>query len=1096
MKKLLVLIFSLIAISMEVNAQESRLMRFPAISNDKIVFTYAGDLYSVPLTGGIARKLTNHEGYEMFPHFSPDGKTIAFTGQYDGNTEVFTISADGGTPKRLTVTATLNRDDISDRMGPNNIVMCWSPDGKSIIYRSRKQTFNDFTGHLFKVSVSGGLSEELPLTNGGFCSFSPDGKKLAFNKVFREFRTWKYYKGGMADDISIFDFESKEIKTITNNNSQDIIPMWIGDEIYYLSDRDRTMNLFVYNLKTQETTKLTNFTDYDIKFPTFNNSAIVFEQAGYIQKFDIKTKQVAKIPITIVDEFAWSRSVLKDASSNIFNFDVSPNGERALFSARGDIFTVPSEKGITRNLTQSSDAHDRSASWSPDGKYIAYLSDRTGEYEVYIQSQDGSSDAVKVTDGTNNYIFGLTWSPDSKKILFNDRLARLLCVDITTKKTVQIDKGAYGLIRNYNWSPDSKWVVYSTQEINKFNVICLYNVESGKKYQVTDSWYTSSQANFSNDGKYLLFVSDRDFDPIYSQTEWNHAYRAMSKIYMLLLSKDTPSPFALENNEVVVAKAEETKKDDNKGSAKTEKNTEKKDTEKKEPTVPVVKIDTDDFASRIISLPVDVAYYFNVYCVDGKVYYNQFQPDNQKSYAKMYDLKKKSETELGESINFVISANNKKMMVSKNNTFSIIDLPSSKINIEKPIDLSGMKVWVDYKKEWKQIFDESWRQMRDFFYVENMHGLNWKSVHDKYDVFLPFVNHRKDLTYIIGEMIGELSVGHAYVNSGETQRPERIKVGLLGAKISKHPSGYFQINQILDGTSWNKEIRSPLQEVGINVKNGDFILAVDGNDLQKVDDIYSTLIGKSGKIVEIQVNTKPEKSGSRKVLVTPIADESNLYYYDWVQNNLRKVTEATNGEVGYIHIPDMGVEGLNEFVKYFYPQLNKKGLIIDDRGNGGGNVSPMILERLSRVAYRVTMRRGFDNPSPIPSETHVGPKVLLMDRYSASDGDLFPYGFKKLGLGPVIGTRSWGGVVGISSSLPFVDGADLRKPEFTSYSVDTGQWIIEGYGVDPDIWIDNDPYKEYMGTDDQLNKAIEVIKEKLKDYKGLPPIPPAPDKSK
>ncbi|RPH32819.1 MAG: protease [Bacteroidales bacterium] len=1091
MRKTLFALVALFTLASNVFSQETRLLRFPTVNGNQVVFSYAGDLYTVPLTGGVARKLTNNNGYEMFPHFSPDGSKIAFTGQYDGNTEVFTIPAQGGIPQRLTHTATLNRDDISDRMGPNNIVMGWTPDGKSIVYRSRKQTFNDFVGQLFKVSETGGLSEELPLSMGGFCSYSADGKKLAFNRVFREFRTWKYYKGGMADDIRIFDFDTKEVKTITNTVSQDIIPMWIGDEIYFLSDRDRTMNLFVYNTKTTETKKVTNFTEYDIKFPTNSNSTIVFENGGNIYKFDVKEKSAEKIPITVIDEFEYSRSALVDASDKIFNGDISPNGERVVFSARGDVFTVPSEKGITRNLTQTSEAHERSASWSPDGRYIAYLSDKSGEYEIYIQAQDGSSEAIKVTDGADTYKFGIQWSPDSKKILYNDRQSRLQYVDIDTKKVTLVDKGEYGRISNYNWSPDSKWVTYSIQDENKFGVIYVFNLDNATKQAITDNWYDSSQPTFSNDGKYLLFASDRDFNPIYSNTEWNHAYQAMGKIYLVLLTKEITSPFLLENNEVAIVQPEAPKVTD----AKNDKG--KKDEIKKDEKPKLaVKIDFDNISSRVIAIPIDVAYYGINSCIDGKIYYNRFNPESRKGTAVMYDLKKKSETELGESIGFSISSNGKKMLVNKNRSYYVIDLPSSKLSLEKSMDLSSMKVWVDYSKEWKQIFDESWRQMRDFFYVENMHGVNWKAMHDKYAALLPYVNHRADLTYLIGEMIGELSVGHAYVNSGKKPEPERIKLGLLGAKISKHSSGYFQIDQILDGTSWNSEIRSPLQEVGINVVKGNFILAVDGNDLKGINDIFRTLIGKAGKTVELVVNGKPELAGSRKVLVTPISSESSLYYYDWVQGNIKKVSEATNGQVGYIHIPDMGVEGLNEFVKYFYPQLNRKGLIIDDRGNGGGNVSPMILERLSRVVYRQTMVRGNNHASTIPAQTHYGPKVLLLNQYSASDGDLFPYGFKRLGLGTVIGVRSWGGVVGISGSLPFVDGGDLRKPEFASFSSDKSEFIIEGHGVDPDIIVDNDPYKEYIGIDDQLTKAIEVIKEQLKDFKELPRIPASPDKSK
>lgn len=1090
MKKLLLWLVAIALTITMVQGQEARLMRFPAVNNNQIVFSYAGDLYSVPLSGGIARKLTTHVGYEMFPHFSPDGKTIAFTGQYDGNTEVFSIPAEGGTPKRLTYTATLKRDDISDRMGPNNIVMAWTPDGSKIVYRSRKQSFNDFKGQLFMVPASGGMSEEVPLSTGGFCSFSPDGKKLAFNRVFREFRTWKYYKGGMADDIWIFDFDSKEVINVTNNPAQDIVPMWIGDEIFFLSDRDRTMNLFVYNTKTKNIEKVTNYTDYDIKFPSFDQNTIVFEKGGYLYAFDVKTRTTRKINITIADDQNYSRSAMVDASNRITNADLSPNGERVVLSARGDIFTLPSEKGITYNLTATSDAHERVATWSPDGKWIAYLSDKTGEYEIYIQPQDGSSPATQVTSGINNYIFGIEWSPDSKKILFSDRLGRLQYVDIETKALTLVTKGKYGLINSYSWSPDSKWIAFSTTDANRFSVVYIYNTDSKTINPITNNWFSSYSPVFSNDGKYLLYVSDREFNPIYSNTEWNHAYVDMSNIYMVMLAKDTPSPFALENNEVKPdSKAEQPKdKDSTKKPAKAE--------EKPKPEVQPVKIDFDGIENRTVELPGKAGWYYNIYCVDGKVYYNYSSSNDRKPVAMMYDLKKQKETELGESLRFTISANGKKMLVSKNKTYAVIDLPTGKINMEKTVDLSDMKVWVDYHKEWKQIFDESWRQMRDFFYVENMHGVDWKAIHDKYAVLLPYVNHRNDLTYIIGEMIGELNVGHAYVNSGDKPEPERIKTGLLGAKLSKHSSGYFRVDKILEGANWSDALRSPLNEIGVNVKEGDFIISVDGVDLKNIPDIYTTLVNKADKTVALVVNSSPQATGGRKVLVKPIADESELYYYTWVQNNIRKVNEATNGEVGYIHIPDMGVAGLNEFVKYFYPQLTKKALIIDDRGNGGGNVSPMILERLSRVVYRMTMRRGFEQPSTIPSEAHYGPKVVLIDRYSASDGDLFPYGFKKLGLGPLIGVRSWGGVVGISSSLPFVDGGDLRKPEFTSYSSDTGEWIIEGHGVDPDIEIDNDPYKEYMGQDDQLNKAIEQIKVMLKDYKPLPQIPQAPDRSK
>lgn len=1063
-------------------------MRFPAIHDDQVVFTHAGDLYTVSKDGGLARKLTSHIGYEMFAKFSPDGKHIAFTGQYDGNTEVFVMPAEGGSPVRLTYTATLGRDDIGDRMGPNNIVMGWTPDGKHIIYRSRKQSFNSFKGSLFKVPVEGGLSEQLPLSYGGFSSFSPDGGKLAFNWVFREFRTWKYYRGGMADDIRIFDFETGEVEKITDSDAQDIFPMWIGSEIYFLSDRDRRMNLFVYNVNSGSTEKVTNFEDFDIKFPSADAESIIFEKGGFLYVMDVNSRQPQKITVYINNDEPYARSEIKDVSKDVRSGDVSPNGERVIIAARGEIFSVPSEEGITYNFTQSPGIHERDVEWSPDGKHIAFISDKTGEFEIYIQKQDGSEPAKQLTRNADTYIFELSWSPDGKKILFHDRKMRLRYVDVDNGEITLVEQETHGIPGSYDWSPDSKWISYEyTTENVYFSIIRIYNTETGEKFDVTDEWYSSGNPEFSEDGKYLYFVSARDFNPTYSFTEWNHVYVDMSKIYMVTLAKDTPHPFAPENNAV---KVEEEKKDVDSG--KDPKSGKDKESEENEDSA--TKIDPDGIMDRIIALPVSASNYFNLQAASGRIYYNEFVR-NEGSVAKFYDIEKEKETTLGKGLMWTISANGKKMLVGQAGKWSVIDLPAGEVKISEPLDLSGLKTRVDYQKEWAQIFDESWRQMRDFFYVPNMHGVDWPGMREKYGQLVPYVKHRDDLTYVIGELIGELNVGHAYVNSGEGPEPERIKTGLLGAHLSKDESGYFRVEKILKGANWSPQLRSPLSEVGVNIKVGDYILSVDGNSTTEVNDIYRLLVGKAGTPVELEVNEKAEKAGSRKVVVKPIEDEADLYYFNWVQGNIDYVNEKTNGQVGYIHIPDMGPEGLTEFARHFYPQLNKKALIIDDRGNGGGNVSPMIIERLKREVTRATMRRNFAEGNPVPNRMMLGPKVLLVDRYSASDGDLFAYSFKKHGLGTVIGTRTWGGVVGITGSLPFMDGQDLRKPEFASYSSEVSDWIIEGYGVDPDIVLDNDPHEEFLGKDAQLDKAIEVILEDLKNFRDIPSVPAPPDKS-
>lgn len=1059
------------------HAQEesARLMRFPAIHGDQVVFSYAGDLYTVDAEGGTARRLTSHKGYEMFPRFSPDGSKIAFTAQYDGNTEVYVMPSEGGSPTRLTYTATLGRDDVADRMGPNNIVMTWTPDGQHIIFRSREKSFNSFQGDLYKIPVDGGMPEQLPLPKGGFCSFSPDGNKLAYNRVFREFRTWKHYKGGMADEVWIHDFETHETKAITDHEAQDIIPMWKDNSIYFVSDRDWRMNLYRYDMETEELSKLTNFEEYDVKFPSMGKEQLVFENGGYLYKMDLDNHETSRVPVKISNDQLASRHEIVDASEKIRDAGLSPNGKRVAFSARGDVFSVPAREGITYNLTSSSGNHDRNAKWSPDGKHVAYISDKTGEYEIYMQDQQGEEDPVQLTRGGSTYKYRLTWAPDSKKIMWSDAEFRLKYIDVNTREVTLVDTSKFGEIQDYTWSPDGQWITYSKESDNDMSVVWVYNTQNGEKFRVTEGWYSSSGPTFSTDGKYLVFESQRTFDPVYSWVEWNYAYEDMEKIYLATLQKSTPSPFQPENDQVSTDGTNEEKKE---GEEQDEVD---------------VKIDREGIHNRIVALPVDASSYGNISAVGSKVYYNQY--DNG-SKLKVFDLDEKKETTLGEGMQYSLSPNNKKMLVKKGDKYAVIGLPSAKIEMKETVDLSDMKVRINRHKEWKQIFHESWRQFRDFFYVENMHGVDWKKMKERYSELLPYVNHRNDLTYVIGLMISETNVGHAYIQSGDRPEPERTRTGLLGAEISRHESGFFRIDRILDGANWSEELHSPLQALGVDVEQGDYILQVDGKSVKGMDDLHKVLVGKAEDKVELTVNSEPSMEGSHKEIVSTRADVSELYYYNWVQDNIETVNEKTNGQVGYIHIPDMITHGLNEFVEHFYPQLDKKALIIDDRGNGGGNVSPMIIERLRREITRANMRRNVDEPSHTPSKMMRGPMVLLVDRYSASDGDLFAYSFKKHDLGPVIGTRTWGGVVGITGSLPFIDGGSLRIPQFASYSAEESKWIIEGYGVEPDITVENDPWKEYQGIDQQLNKAIEVIKEKIEEgYEPLPEIPEAPDKS-
>jgi tricorn protease len=1034
--------------------------------------------------GGTARKITNDDGYELFARFSPDGKQIAFTGQYDGNSEVYLMPSEGGVPKRLTYTATLGRDDVSDRMGPNNIVMTWRDD-KTIVYRSRRIERNDFIGQLFLASVDGGIPEQLPVPRGGFCSFSPDKKQMAYNRVFREFRTWKRYRGGQADDIWIYDFATKNITNITNNPAQDIIPMWSGNKIYFASDRDeiKKMNLYSYDLTTKETKQLTNFTEYDVKFPSLGNNAIVFENGGYIYKLDLASEQSMKIPIYIQEDLAIGRGGLRDVSKEVTNFEISPDGNRALFGARGDVFTVPAKYGNTRNLTNTPGVHERNSKWSPDGKYIAYVSDASGEDEIWIEPQDGKGTPVQLTKNGDTYKFQIAWSPDSKKIMWADKKLRLQYVDIDSKSITTVAQATAFEFNDYNWSPDSKWIAYAKPEEKSMITVQLYSLDKKETYQVTDGWFDSYQPTFSSDGKYLFFVSDRTFNPTFNNVELNANFNDMSGIFLVTLSKDTKSPFAPKSDEVKIAAAKtEGKKEDDK----------KKD--KEEPKL-TVKVDVAGLQSRITSLPIGAGNYRNLQSVGDKLYYIRTSAKEDKATLYLYDLDKQKETSLGNFNGYEISSDTKKMLIGGDGSYYIIDLPTGKIDAKDALNLSDMKVNLDRRAEWNQMFNESWRQMRDFFFDPNMHGVDWPKMKARYAELLPYVSHRADLTYIIGEMISEISVGHAYVGGGDYPKADRIQQGLLGAKIERDAtSKYYRIKKILKGQNWDRSVRSPLTEIGVDAREGDYIIEVNGNPTNGMNDLYEALVNSVGKQVTLTLNSEPKSAGSRTTVVVPTGDERSLYYYNWVQDNIDKVSKATDGKVGYLHIPDMGTGGLIEFTKYFYPQLRKEALIVDVRGNGGGFVSPIIIERLQRQLAMIDIARN-TAATLDPAGMVLGPKVLLADEFSASDGDIVTYRFKKYKLGPVIGKRTWGGVVGIRGSLPLLDGGFLNRPEFSRYDTEGTSWIMEGYGVDPDIFVDNDPDREFNGIDDQLNKAIEVIKEEMKKNPvKLPPPPKYPDK--
>ncbi len=1071
-------------------AQQGRLLRFPDVYGDKIVFVYAGDIWSVPTSGGLAERLTTHPGLELFPKFSPDGKTIAFTGQYDGNFNVYIMPSDGGEPTQLTFTPDIHH--VSERMGPNNMVIEWYPDGEHILFLSRRSTFNDWFGRYFKVSIGGGLPEQLVLPKGGLASFSPDGNKIAYNRIFRNFRTWKHYKGGMAQDVWIYDFPNNTIKRVTDWVGTDTYPMWHGDVIYFGSDRgpEQRMNLYKYDIKTGQTTQLTHFKEYDVNWPSIGDKAIVFENGGYLYLLDLATEQVRKVDVLLPSENLYAKPRWVDASKSIRSFELSPKGKRALFEARGDIYTVPAKEGATRNLTRTSGVHEKYPTWSPDGKWILYVSDASGEDELYLRPQKGGKE-IRLTRNGKVFRFQPVWSPDSKKIAFADKNHNLWVLDVPTRKITFVDSTIWWEIRDYRWSPDSRWLAYSKAGKNGFYTIYLWSVEDHKIRPVTTEFTNDYGPMFDPKGRYMYFISHRNINPILGEFDGDYANVKTAGIYLVTLQADSTSPFSPKSDEA----PEKTEKKESPTSKKTAKEKKAKKTEETKP----IRIDFEGITTRAVALPIKPANIAGLAVTADAVFYrtvpvrgmNGKLPGEQSALHR-FDLKeKKDEVILSPVDGFDIAPTLDKLIYKSGRTYGIIDVGKGKKKVgDGKLDLSHMKVKIDPRQEWRQMFYEAWRLERDYFYNPKMNGVDWEAMKHRYEVLLPYVAHRYDLNYVIGEMLGELGNSHTYVGGGDYPEIEHTPVGFLGAELQLDPkTGYYRIAKIYPGANWKKQRRSPLTEPGVKAHVGDYILAVDGVELKAPTNPYSLLENKVGVNVELTLNSKPTLDGSWKTTVKPIASEFELHLLDWVENNRKKVEGATKGQVGYIYLSDMSSRGLNEFIEEFYPQIRKKGLIIDVRYNGGGFVDYLILERLRRVLVGMGMSRNAAD-HPIPENVFHGHLVAICNHYSASDGDIFPYYFQKYKLGPVIGTRTWGGVRGIRGYLRLLDGGYITVPEFSIYGLDS-KWVIENHGVDPDIVVDNRPDLVVKGRDPQLEKAIEVIMGKIKkEPKTFPPRPP------
>ncbi|UCE19280.1 MAG: PD40 domain-containing protein [Gemmatimonadota bacterium] len=1073
-----------ISLALPVIAEEGRLLRFPDAFGDNIVFVYGGDLWTVPTEGGIARKLTTHPGYEMFPKYSPDGQTVAFTGQYDGHYNVFTVPADGGVPQQLTFEP--DPIKVSERMGPNNQVIDWYPDGKAILCLSRRTTFNDWFGQLFKIDAGGGLSEKLPLLKGGLTSFSPDGKRIAYNRIFRNFRTWKRYKGGMAQDIWLYDFGENTIKQMTDYEGTDTSPMWHDNTIYFTSDRggNSRLNIYAFDLTSETTRQITDFDDFDVLWPSLGTDHIVFEKGGSLYLLDLNTEQVRKVSVALPGDRIHAQPRWVDGSKFVTEYSLSTGGKRALLVARGDVFTLPAEKGTTRNLTRTPGVREKYATWSPDGKWIACVSDKTGEDEIYMIPHDGKGEAVRITTDGHCFRFHPVWSPDNTKLLFADKNLKLYYADIESRKVSLIDSTLYWEIRDYDWSPDSKWVTYAKPAENVYYSIYLYNLEDRRSYRVTSDFTDDRDPVFDPDGKYLYFLSDRNFNAVLGDVDFSFTVSKSTGIYVVTLQADTLSPFAPESDEAVI---------------KDDKGEEKEKAEKvKEKAVPF-KIDIEGIQDRVVGVPVDRGNLGELRAAKGKILYvarptgglSGTEPGEEPTL-HVYDLKKrKDDVVLSPCDGYSLSPDGEKIIYKSGETYGIIEAKAGEVKVgDGSLSLSDMKIKVDYAEEWRQMFDEAWRYQRDYFYDPNMHGLDWIAIREKYAALVPHLAHRFDLTFLIGEVFGELSNSHTYVGGGEMPEFDKVSYGYLGVDFELDvDSGRYRIKKIYPGENWRSGYRSPLTEPGVDVKEGEYLLAVNGRPLRGPTSPYSLFENTVDKSVTLTVHTKPEESGSREVTVTPIGSEFNLRYLDMVNTNLRKVSEATDGRVGYMYLPDMGTDGMNEFIRQYYPQVRKQGLIIDVRYNGGGFIDQMLLERLRRVVLGMSSSRNAGDWT-YPEVVFHGHMACVTNEYAASDGDYFTYFFKKNDLGPVIGKRTWGGVRGYRGPNLLLDGGYAIASEFSLFSTES-KWLMENHGAVPTVEVDNRPDLVVQGRDPQLEKAIELVLEAIReDPKKLPERPP------
>lgn len=1077
---------------------DTRLLEQPALSERHVAFAYDGDLWIAERTGGEARRLTSHERRESSPRFSPDGTLVAFSGRYDGNLDVFVVPVAGGPPRRLT-------------WHPDpDVVQGFTPDGSAVLFFSPRSVHTRRFVQLFTVPVEGGgFPRRLAVPHGLRASYSEDGSKIAYIPVSEAHEQWKGYRGGRTSRIWLFDTEDYSVVEIPQpeGRANDTDPAWVGDRVYFRSDRNGELNLFVFDPETDAVRQLTRFGDFPILSMSAEHpregASIVFEQGGWLHVFDTIEETSQRLRIGVPADLKETRPRFEKGRQFIRSASLSPSGARAAFGFRGEVLTLPAKKGDARNLTRTPEAHERFPVWSPDGTRIAWISDASGEYRLQVGAQDGRGEVESWDLEGAGFYEDLEWSPDGTKISYSDNSWSLYVLDLETGDIVKVgSEHHYGptRIRNlyHSWSPDSKWLAYTLHTASHLQRVYLYSVAEGISRPITDGMSEVSEPVFDPEGRFLYFFSSTDAGPVKQWFAMSNADMETSRsLYLAVLAEGVESPLAPESDEETGPGTGEEDEQNAEPEIEDEAGEEAEDLE--EPVEPVeVIVDFDGLDQRIVALPVEEAAYSNLAVgKGGKIYYlRSARPRGGPGSLRLFDLEEREEKTLleGGVLGFSISADGAKLLYVTEKAWGIapagepIDVGKTRIAVDK------LEVKIDPRAEWRQIFDEAWRINRDYFYDPGMHGADWEAMRDKYAAFLPHVVTRSDLNRVIQWMSSELAVGHHRVGGGDS-RLERQGVpgGLLGADY-EIAQGRYRFAKVYGGLNWNPDLRSPLTQPGVDVVAGEYLLAVQGEELFAGENVYGRFEKTAGKNVEITVGPSPDGTGSRTVTVVPLESEAALRNRDWVESNLRRVHEATDGRVAYVYVPNTSTLGHTYFKRYFFPQVDKEAIIIDERYNGGGQVADYYIDHLRRphIAWWATR---YGNDIETPGAAIQGPKVMIIDESAGSGGDLLPWMFRKLGLGTLVGKRTWGGLVGILGFPVLMDGGVVTAPNLAIWT-EEGGWVVENVGVPPDVEVEQWPAEVIAGQDPQLEKAIEIALEELeRDPPRRPQRPPYPERA-